>query len=150
MGAATSMPTIFIVSPALVEPLAEDQLAGFVQHQQLVVVLLDGDVELLLGVHVVAFPQGVVLGPALLRHLLKHWSMCVCVCVRAAKSWVHVQTHVVPKGLGSSIWTQALLWCCMVYWWQYLCPPFWLLHDSARLGHSHAQYKHYGYICVKP
>ena len=104
MGAATSMPTIFIVSPALVEPLAEDQLAGFVQHQQLVVVLLDGDVELLLGVHVVAFPQGVVLGLALLDWgLWMHWSICVCVCVcvRAAKSWVHVQTHVVPKGSGN-------------------------------------------------
>ena len=81
MGAATSMPTILIVSPAVVEPLAEDQLAGFVQHQQLVVVLPDGDVELLLGVHVVAFPQGVVLGPAPLEWGLgMHWSMCACVC----------------------------------------------------------------------
>ena len=69
------------MNPALVESLAEDHLVRFVQHQQLGVVFPDRDVELLLGVDVVAFPQGVVLGPALLRHLLKHWSMCVCVCV---------------------------------------------------------------------
>ena len=80
MGAATSMPIILIMNPALVESLAEDHLVRFVQHQQLGVVFPDRDVELLLGVDVVAFPQGVVLGPGLLRHLLKHWSMCVCVC----------------------------------------------------------------------
>ena len=68
------------MNPALVESLAEDHLVRFVQHQQLGVVFPNRDVELLLGVDVVAFPQGVVLGPALLQHLLKHWSMCVCVC----------------------------------------------------------------------
>ena len=111
MGAATSMPTIFIVSPALVEPLAEDQLAGFVQHQQLVVVLLDGDVELLLGVHVVAFPQGVVLGLALLDWgLWMHWSICVCVCVCELQSRGFMcKPMSCQKGLGISIWTQALL-----------------------------------------
>ena len=86
MGAATSMPIILIMNPALVESLAEDQLVGFVQHQQLVVVLPDGDVELPLGVHVGAFPQGVVLGLAPLRCLYEHWYICVCASCKVVGS----------------------------------------------------------------
>ena len=69
MGAATSMPIILIMNPALVESLAEDHLVRFVQYQELEVVFPDRDVELALGVDVVAFPQGVVLGLAPLRRL---------------------------------------------------------------------------------
>jgi hypothetical protein len=142
MGAATSMSIILIMDPALVEPLAEDDLAGFIQHQQLEVVLLDGDVELRLRGVVRAFPQGVVLGPRPLR-LRTHWSMFYASC----KGLGSCANRFRAKGSGN----QNLDTCTAMMLHGILvatrAPPFLA---SARWSHNHAQYTPCGYICVKP
>lgn len=51
------------MNPALVDPVAEDHFASFVQHHELVVVSPDSDVELRIRFWVNAFPEGVVCSP---------------------------------------------------------------------------------------